>query len=67
MSKEIEVAMYKGDVFLCMGTIKECAAERNVKPDTIRFYLTGAYHRKLAKRKRSRNPIRVIRLDDDEE
>ncbi|MGX1266607.1 hypothetical protein RKD55_004551, partial [Rossellomorea marisflavi] len=32
--KPVEVAMYKGDNFICGGTIKECAAFRGVKPDT---------------------------------
>lgn len=67
VKKPIEVAMYKGDTFLFEGTIKECAAHRKVKPETIKFYLTPAYQRKLAKRKRSKNPIQVIRLDDDED
>ncbi|MCC2252157.1 hypothetical protein JUJ52_19695 [Virgibacillus sp. AGTR] len=66
-AKDIEVAIYKGDTFLFAGTIEECAAHRNVKPDTIRFYMTKAYQRKLAKRKRSRDTIQVIRLDDDDD
>jgi hypothetical protein len=65
--KQLEVAMYKGDTFLFAGTVKECAAHRKVKPATIRYYLTQAYANKLASRKRSRNPIQVIRMDDDEE
>lgn len=63
----LEVAMYKGDEFLFAGTIQECAKHRNVRPETIRYYLTPAYANKLAKRKRSRNPIQVIRLDDADE
>ncbi|MGX1195729.1 hypothetical protein [Metabacillus sp. SLBN-84] len=63
----IEVAVYKGDEFVCSGTVNECAAFRNVKPDTIRYYLTAAYQRKLEKRKGSRNPIHVIRLDGEDE
>lgn len=64
MSMNTVVAMYKGDDFLFEGTIEECAAHRNVKPETIYYYTTPAYERKLAKRK-TRNPITVIRLDDD--
>jgi hypothetical protein len=63
----IEVAMYKGDEFLFAGTIKECAEHQGVNPATIRYYLTQAYANKLTKRKRSRNPIHVICLDDAED
>lgn len=62
-----EVAMYKGDDFIFAGTVGECAAFKNVKPETIRFYLTPAYERKMAKRKRVRNPLRVIRLDEEDD
>ena len=62
-----EVAMYKGDTFLFAGTVGECAVFKNVKPETIRYYLTPSYERKMAKRKRVRNPLRVIRLDEEGE
>lgn len=64
--KPVEVAMYKGDDFICGGTIKECAAFRGVKPDTIRYYLSQAYANKVAKRN-SKNPIQVVRVEDDED
>lgn len=63
----LEVAVYKGDEFVCMGTIKECAEFMGVKKDTIRYYLRPAYSKKIAKRKKSPNAITVIKLDDDDE
>lgn len=63
----IEVAMYKGDEFLYAGTIQEIAKRRKVRPETIRYYLSQAYANKVAKRKRSKNPIHVIRLDGEDE
>lgn len=41
-----EYALYKGEQMVAIGTIKEIAAERGVKPATIRFYKYGAYQRR---------------------
>lgn len=65
--KSKEIALYKGDELIFIGTIQECAAQRNVQPETIRYYLTDAYARKLAKRKRSRRPLTAIVLNDDDD
>ena len=37
-----------------------------VKPETVKYYLRPAYKRKVEKRKRARNYITVIRLEDEE-
>lgn len=58
-----EYAVYKGDDLLCMGTVQECAENLGVKTETIRYYLTPAYQRRLAKRK-ARNYRTVICLED---
>ncbi|WP_224771191.1 hypothetical protein [Metabacillus idriensis] len=60
-----EYAVYKGEDILCIGTIKECAEFMNVLPDTIKFYMTPSYLKRVAKRKKAKNYITVIRLDDD--
>lgn len=39
-------ALYKGDEFLAMGTIKEIANQMNVKPKTIAFYKTNTYKKR---------------------
>jgi hypothetical protein len=69
MSRRIpEYAVYRGEEFMCVGTLKECAESMGVKPDTIRYYLRPAYQNKIAKRKRSSgNVITVIRLDEDDD
>lgn len=64
---QTEVAVYKGDEFLFTGTIQECAEHFDVRQETIRYYLTPAYAKKLAKRKRSRKAIQVIRIDDEDD
>ncbi|MEN2765749.1 hypothetical protein [Ornithinibacillus xuwenensis] len=59
-----EYAVYKGDEFLCLGTAIECADKLGVKADTIVYYTSPAYQRKLAKRN-AVNPIIVIKLEDE--
>lgn len=39
-------ALYKGDLELASGTIKEIAKKMGVNESTIRYYKTGAYRRK---------------------
>ena len=46
-----EYALYKGEDLLEIGTIEEIAAKQNVKYDTIRFYGTPIYKRRIGSRK----------------
>lgn len=62
-----EVAVYKGEVLLAEGRIKDVAKELKVRTGTIRFYLTPAYERRLAKRRTLDHSITVVRLDDEED
>ena len=52
-----EYALYKGDTFLAMGTIKEIASMMKVKPRTIAFYTTPTYKKRIAKGKNRREVI----------
>ena len=61
-----EYAVYKGDRFLTMGTGQECAEHLGVKPETIRWYTSPAYQRRLQKRKASDNVRQVLKMEDDE-
>jgi hypothetical protein len=61
-----EYAVYKGESLICIGTIKECAKHMKVLPNTVRFYTTPTYQRRLDKRKNPRNYITVIKLEDDD-
>jgi len=61
----MEYAVYKGDEFICVGTIKECARYMDVLPETVRYYTTPAYQRRLAKRKNAQNYITVIKIEED--
>lgn len=63
-----EYAMYRGEDLLCIGTIREIAEELNVKVETVRFYLTPTYQKRLAKRKNG-NPDKqrsLVCLDYEE-
>lgn len=62
-----EYVVYKGESFVCLGTIKECAQRMGVLPETVRYYTTPAYQRKLAKRKRARNYLTVTAIEENEE
>lgn len=60
-----EYAVYKGESLICIGTMLECAQHMGVLPETVRYYMTPAYQRKLAKRKKARNYITVTELEED--
>lgn len=64
-----EYAVYKGENLVCIGTAKECAAEMGVLPETIKFYTTPTYQKRLARRKRASKAgyLTVTKLEDDEE
>lgn len=59
-----EYALYKGDEFICLGTIKEIAEFEGVREDTIRFYGTRSYKERLEGRN-IRNPKILIKIEDD--
>ncbi|HFK1731161.1 hypothetical protein PDQ74_16070 [Bacillus cereus group sp. Bc005] len=60
-----EYVVYKGESFVCIGTIKECAQHMGVLPSTVRFYTRPAYQRRIANRKNARNYITVTELEED--
>jgi hypothetical protein len=62
-----EYAVYKGETLICIGTIQECSQHMGVLPETVKFYTTPTYQRRLEKRKNPRNYITVTKLDDEEE
>lgn len=66
--KQKEYVVYKGESLICIGTAKECAAEMNVRPETIKFYTTPTYQKRLARRKKvsAAGYLTVTKLEDDE-
>ncbi|MEK5390190.1 hypothetical protein NSQ59_07370 [Margalitia sp. FSL K6-0131] len=64
MPKKGVYAVYKGDTFICLGTMKECADYLGVREDTVKFYRSNAYKRRGSKHKEP-NHLIVIRIEDD--
>lgn len=56
-------ALYKGDQFLFIGTMKEIAEHRGVQLETIRFLNTPAYKKRS---KYQHEPLILISAEDDE-
>lgn len=55
-----EYAMYKGENLLAIGTERQLARDLGIKVETIKFYRSPAYQRRLAKRKKRGENCRVI-------
>lgn len=58
---EKEYALYKGDKLLMIGTVKEIAEKRGVKPASIHFLSSPAY---LKRRQKSKNALVLVKLED---
>lgn len=56
----MEYAIYKGENLLAIGTERQLARDLGVKIETIKFYRSPAYARRLAKRKKRGENCRVI-------
>lgn len=55
-----EYAIYKGENLLAIGTERQLARDLGVKIETIKFYRSPAYARRLEKRKKHGENCRVI-------
>jgi hypothetical protein len=64
MSQEI-YALYKGDTFICTGTIYEVSKSSGLSIPTLKYYGSESYKLKL-EGKNSRNAKILIRVEDDE-
>ena len=65
MRKYNEYAVYKGEELLVVGTAEECAKELNVQKETIHFYTTPTYRRRLDKRKNPKNCRIAIKIEEE--
>ncbi len=52
-----QYAMYKGDECIAVGNIYQIAKKLNIKIETIRFYLTPTYKKRVKKSKNRRELI----------
>ncbi|WP_026572484.1 hypothetical protein [Bacillus sp. UNC438CL73TsuS30] len=62
-----EYAVYKGDELLVIGTARECAEALGVQRETIIYYMSAAYQRRLSKRKDTKNALVTVPLDDEDD
>lgn len=57
-------ALYKGDEFIADGTPHEIARKTGKTFDSLMFYTTPAYQRRVEKAKRGR--LEMVEIEDDE-
>lgn len=61
-----EYALYKGDNFLDIGTIKELSKRYNISVKTLRWYSTPCYKNKIKNKKNIKSYV-VVRIEDEED
>lgn len=59
-------ALYKGDTFRDLGTLNELAERVGITRETMKYYTSKAYQRKLERRNTVNSTI-VIKIEDDED
>ena len=62
MSKENIYALYKGDKFITEGTKKEIAEYTGLKVETLSFYSTPAYLKRVEPRKHNKGFKELIKI-----
>lgn len=62
---QTDYAIYKGDTFLYIGNRRECAKFLNVKEDTINFYTTPTYKRRI--KEEYNNRIIIVKMEEKTE
>ena len=62
----VEYALYKGDNFLDIGTIKELSKRYNISVKTLRWYSTPCYKNKIKNKKNIKSYV-VVRIEDEED
>lgn len=58
-----EYALYKGDEFICLGTLRQIADYTGLDEKTIRYYGTKAYRNKWVNDGRDRKIL--IKIEED--
>ncbi|MDZ5479163.1 hypothetical protein P4I92_19105 [Bacillus cereus] len=64
MSRKV-YAVYKGELLIGIGTLKESAQHFWVLPKTVHYYKSPAYKKRVATIKNARNYLTVIALEED--
>lgn len=58
-----DYALYKGDMFVSLGSIKEIAKEMGLKEATVKFYASPSYQKRVP----AGNGYILIKIEEDEE
>lgn len=62
-----DYALYKGEEIMCIGTIDEIAKAQGIDRQTVKFYKTPGYLKRVEKRKTSNSSMLLIEIVEDEE
>lgn len=62
----VEYALYRGDEFLDIGTMKELSEKYDISVKTLRWYSTPCYKNKLKNKKNIKSYV-VCRIEDEEQ
>lgn len=57
-----EYALYKGDQIIAVGTANQIAEEIGVKPETVYYYKSPSYQRRVS----GKNGRVLVDIDEDE-
>jgi hypothetical protein len=62
-------AVYRGDTFIDLGTLRELSNRLGIKSTSIKYYTTAAYKRKVEKRIKGRyeNQMIIIEIPEGED
>ena len=62
----VEYALYKGDNFLDIGTIKDLSERYNISVKTLRWYSTPCYKNKIKNKNNIKSYV-VVKIEDEED
>ncbi|MGX4686333.1 hypothetical protein JNUCC83_05455 [Vagococcus sp. JNUCC 83] len=63
----VEYAIYKGDTFLFIGTVDECAERLNIKPTSVKFMTTPTGKKRFENRDDKSTAMTAVKLEGGEE
>jgi hypothetical protein len=63
----VEVALYRGDRFLDIGTVPELAIKWKIKPQTLYCCMSRADKKRRAGRRLGKNSILIVRFDEEDD
>lgn len=63
----VEYAIYKGDEFLFIDTLEECAKRLKIKPASVRYLVTNVGKRRFESRKDKSKAMTAVKLEDEDD